>query len=68
MSDQIFLAKAGTVSESGVTLILPGQTAATAKSYKILQGVAVAAGDMVLCARVSGTYVILGVTAANPGT
>ena len=63
------MAKAGTISETGVTLMLPGQTVATGKSYKVLQGVAVAAGDLVLCARLSGTYVILGVvTAAEPGT
>ena len=68
MIEQIFTAKAGTVSANGVTLILPGQATATQKSYTVLYGVTVSAGDMVLCARVSGTYVVLGVTRpAEPG-
>lgn len=61
---QVFLAKAGEAAESGVKLIFPGMAAATQKEYKIVQGVTVTAGDLVVCARLSGTYVVLGVVTA----
>lgn len=48
------------VSAEGVALILPGQTSATQKRYKRLASASVGAGDPVLCARVSGTIVVLG--------
>ncbi len=61
MSDtkQIFTAQAAAVTAEGVTLILPGQTQATRKPYRRLASASVAAGDMVLCARDSGTIVVL---------
>ena len=61
MSDtkQIFTAQAPAVTAEGVTLILPGQTQATRKPYRRLSSASVAEGDMVLCARDSGTIVVL---------
>ena len=53
------LAKAAAVSEAGVTLILPGQTAATQKAYRRLKGSDIQAGDMVVAAKISGTWVVL---------
>lgn len=55
------IATVGVVSSAGVTLIFPGQTAATAKAYKRLDtGQALATGNTVLAVKVSGTYVIIG--------
>ena len=53
------MATAAAVTSAGVTLILPGQTAATRKAYPRLKGSSVAAGDKVLVAKVSGVYVVL---------
>ena len=58
---RVFLAKAGEVEGGGVKLILPGTATATQKDYKIIAGVTVTVGDLVVCARLSGTYVVLGV-------
>lgn len=44
----------------GATLIFDGQTAATAKRYKRLSTYTPTAGDRVLVAKISGSYVILG--------
>lgn len=55
------LATVGSVSAAGTTLILDGQTAATTKRYKrVVTGQTLAAGDRVLVARISGTFVVLG--------
>lgn len=59
-NNQIFTAVAAEITAEGVTLILPGQTEATHKAYKRLASATVAAGDRVLCARDSGTIVVLG--------
>ncbi len=56
---QLICAKAAAVTEAGVTLILPGQTAATQKSYRRLKGSDIQAGDMVVAAKISGTWVVL---------
>lgn len=56
----IFTAQAVEVTAEGVTLILPGDTQATQKHYRRLASASVAAGDRVLCARDSGTIVVLG--------
>lgn len=48
------------VSGKGWTLVLDGQTAASAKNYKRLDGATLSAGDRVLVAKLSGTFVILG--------
>lgn len=62
---QVFAAVIGTVSASGATLVLPGMEDETQKSYKALAGVTVTAGDMAICAKISGTYVILGLLAPD---
>lgn len=59
--EPLMLATVGSVSAAGTTLILDGQTAATTKRYKrVVTGQTLAAGDRVLVARISGTFVILG--------
>ena len=58
--NDVFTATAASVGAEGVTLILPEQTQPTTKPYKRLASVSVAAGDRVLCARDSGTIVVLG--------
>ena len=47
-------------SSTGTTLIFPGQTTASQKRYKRLYNVSLSAGQKVLVAKLSGTYVILG--------
>lgn len=58
-SGQIGLATVGAKYADGVSLIFPGQTAATAKHYKCNTAVTLAAGDRVLIARVSGSVVVI---------
>jgi hypothetical protein len=58
--NNIFTATVESVGAEGVTLILPGQTQPTQKGAKRLASASVAAGDMVLCTRDSGTIVVLG--------
>ena len=58
---ELLLATVGSRTTAGITLILDGQTEATTKQYKsISTGVTLSAGDRVLVARISGTYVVLG--------
>ena len=60
MTDLI-VATAGNVSTDGITLIIPPATTASEKRYKrLITGGSIAAGDMVLCAKTDGTYVVLG--------
>lgn len=59
MPAKLKMAKAVAVTEAGVTLILPGQTEATQKSYRRLKGSDIQAGDMVVAAKISGTWVVL---------
>jgi len=59
-NNPIFTAVAAEITAEGVTLILPGQTEATRKAYKRVAGATVTAGSSVLCARDSGTIVVLG--------
>ena len=47
-------------SSTGTTLIFPGQTTASQKRYKRLYNVSLSAGQLVLIAKLRGTYVILG--------
>lgn len=59
-SEQLFLAQVGSVSSAGATLQINGE-AATATGFKhLVTGQSLAAGDLVLVARISGSYVILG--------
>jgi hypothetical protein len=53
------IAKVGTVSTDGLTLILPGQTTATTKKYLYNKSVTFATGDKVYIAKVSGTYIVV---------
>lgn len=57
----MIIATVGSVNSSGVTLIIPPATTATEKRYKrLITGGSLAAGNMVLVAKISGTYVVLG--------
>ena len=59
--DSFVVATVANVSALGVTLLLPGSDAPTQKRYRRLAiGQSLEAGDLVLCARASGTLVILG--------
>lgn len=58
--EQLFLAQVGSVSSSGTTLRINGEDA-TATGFKhLVTGQSLSAGDLVLVARLSGSYVILG--------
>ena len=58
---QLFAATVGDYNSStGTTLIFPGQTTASQKRYKRLYNVSLSSGQLVLVAKLSGTYVILG--------
>lgn len=57
---EVFTATAASISQAGVTLQLAGQPAPTQKAYKSLSSAVIAAGDSVLCVRISGTIVVLG--------
>lgn len=57
----LYLATVGSYTAgAGATLIFDGQTTATTKRYKRLASYTPAAGDRVLVAKISGSYVILG--------
>lgn len=58
-SPLLSLAAIGAKYSDGVSLIFPGQTAATAKHYRCNPDVTFSAGNRVLIARVSGSYVVL---------
>ena len=58
-SPLLSLATIGAMYSDGVSLIFPGQTAATAKHYRCNPDVTFSAGNRVLIARVSGSYVVL---------
>lgn len=53
------IAKVGAVSTAGITLIFPGQTAASTKKYPYNRDVTFSAGDTVYVAKVSGTYIVI---------
>lgn len=56
---QLSLATVGVKYTDGVSLIFPGQSAATEKHYKCNTAVTLASGDRVLIARVSGSVVVI---------
>lgn len=58
-SPLLSLATIGAKYTDGVSLIFPGQTEATAKHYRCNPDITLAAGNRVLIARVSGSYVVL---------
>ena len=47
-------------SSTGTTLLFDGESEATTKRYKRLYSASLSANYRVLCAKVSGTYIILG--------
>ena len=51
---------AGSVSSYRVKVLFPGETTASSKTYQVINTTGVANGVRVLCARVSGTWVVLG--------
>lgn len=55
----ILLATVDSVTAEGVTLRLDGQQTPTQKRYKQLSG-SLSAGDRVVVARISGSFVVLG--------
>lgn len=58
-SEQLLIATVGSVSSSGTTLRF-NTAGATTTRFKRVVGQSLSAGDMVLVARVSGGYVIIG--------
>lgn len=53
------IAVVGSVTSSGITLIFPGQTTASAKKYPYNKSVTFSAGDKVYIVKVSGTYIVI---------
>ena len=51
---------AGSVSSHRVKVLFPGETTASSKTYQVIYSTGVANGVRVLCARVSGTWVVIG--------
>jgi hypothetical protein len=61
LTADLILARAGDVSTDGITLIIPPATEASEKRYKrLITGGGIASGDMVLCAKINGVFVVLG--------
>jgi len=57
----LIVATVGSADSSGVSLIIPPSTTASEKLYKrLITGGNISSGDMVLCAKTDGTYVVLG--------
>lgn len=59
-SEQLLIATVGSVSSSGTTLRFNTASATMTRFKRVVTGQSLSAGDMVLVARVSGSYVILG--------
>lgn len=51
---------AGSVSSYRVKVLFPGESSASTKTYQVLNTTGVSNGVRVLCARVSGSWVVLG--------
>ena len=58
--EQLLLATVGSVSAQGTTLSFNAETATSTRYKRVQNGQTLAAGDLVLVARISGSYVILG--------
>lgn len=57
----LLLATVASVSSSGITLRFSSQSEASEKKYKrLITGQSLSAGNRVLVAKLSGTYVVLG--------
>ena len=57
---ELILATVGEYSAEGTTLIFDGTDTPTTKQYKRVGPASLSAGDRVLAAKISGTYLILG--------
>ena len=67
MTDMI-VATVGGVDSNGVSLIIPPATTASEKRYKcLITGGSLSSGDKVLCAKIDGTYVVLGKAGTESG-
>ena len=66
MNDEVFTiaTAASAVSSYKVQLKFDGETASSGKYYKVIYTSGISSGSRVLCARVSGTWVVLGVIRA----
>lgn len=58
---------ASNLSGGAVKLLLPGETTASAKYYKVLNTVGVSNGARVVCVKISGTWAVLGSFNAGGG-
>lgn len=58
---------ASSLSSGKVKLLLPGETTASSKYYKVLNSTGISNGTRVICAKISGTYVVLGAFNAGGG-
>lgn len=58
---------ASNLSSGTVKLLLPGETTASAKHYKVLNNVGISNGARVVCVKISGTWVVLGAFNAGGG-
>lgn len=58
---------ASNLSSGTVKLLLPGETTASLKYYKVLNNVGVSNGARVVCVKMSGTWVVLGAFNAGGG-
>ncbi|MBR2582563.1 MAG: hypothetical protein IKD61_04155 [Oscillospiraceae bacterium] len=57
---QLFLATIGDVNSNGVTLSFNGSAATSTRYKRVVTGQTLTAGDFVLVAKISGSYIILG--------
>lgn len=57
---ELLIATVANSDTTGVTLIFDGTTTATTKHYKRVGSDSLSAGDRVLAAKISGTYLVLG--------
>lgn len=57
---QLFLATIGDVNSNGATLSFNGSAATSTRYKRVVTGQTLTAGDFVLVAKISGSYIILG--------
>ncbi len=65
MESSFAIATVQAVHGDGIQLVFDGEEIPTNKKYKVLKSCSARAGDKVLCAKASGTCVVLGVIAAK---
>ena len=51
---------ASTMANYKIELLFPGETVSSGKRYQVIQTTGMTNGVRVLCARVSGTWVVIG--------